>query len=76
MDTRWTKKAKTPEEKKKRKEQVESFKKAFTELDKILDSMVKELKVEDYSSPSWAYLRADTDGYNRAIQAVKQLIKE
>jgi hypothetical protein len=30
----------------------------------------------NYESPSWPYLRADLDGYNRALTEVLQLIQE
>lgn len=31
-------------------------------------------KVDDYTSPAWAYLQADTNGYVRAYEEIKKLI--
>jgi len=45
-------------------------------LEKMLESKVKRLTEKDYDKASWAYWRADVDGYNRALEEVRSLIKE
>lgn len=40
----------------------------------VLDSKIKKPKQADYESPSWAYFRADLDGYNRALEEIKSII--
>tara|TARA_B110000014_G_C20041509_1_gene541360 strand:- start:464 stop:703 length:240 start_codon:yes stop_codon:yes gene_type:complete len=32
-------------------------------------------KLETYESPSWAYIQADKNGYNRAIREIMELIE-
>lgn len=40
----------------------------------VLPLMVKSMNRENYKEAGWPYLRAYDDGYNRAIQDVKDLI--
>jgi len=69
MDSRWFKGHK---DKDKRRQEVMSYRSAFDELRAMLS--LKEPKMDDYESPSWAYKRADQDGFNRAIKEVLNLI--
>lgn len=39
-----------------------------------LKTKIKKPKTIDYDSPSWPYLRADIDGYNRALDEILDLI--
>lgn len=48
-------------------------------LGKILEDKVKNKRkltssIEAYESPAWAYTQADTNGYERAIKEVIELI--
>jgi len=46
-----------------------------TILDKKLQaSKTTKVSVETYASPSWAYLQADANGYERAIKEVISLL--
>ena len=71
MNIEWVKNLKG-EEKKKRLEEVKSFRRAFEELDRLLK---EEEFTPDYDCPSWSHKQADQNGYNRAIRRVKSLIK-
>ena len=74
MDIRWLKGFKG-EAKEKRKTEIKSYQNAFDALTEVLEgSMVVDPSVNDYESPSWAYKRADTDGYNRAIRQIIKLL--
>tara|TARA_R110002012_G_scaffold319825_1_gene541482 strand:+ start:11928 stop:12170 length:243 start_codon:yes stop_codon:yes gene_type:complete len=74
MNTDWFKDCKSKEEKEKQKQFLLSNKKVLKELSSILSSKVRTPKEGDYDSPSWAYKRADLDGYNRALTLVLELI--
>lgn len=43
---------------------------------KIQSSKTNKVSVETYSNPSWAYLQADANGYERAIKEVISLLSE
>jgi len=47
---------------------------AFERLEKLLSAKLKS-PPKDYSISNWAYLMADTNGYNRALTEVLELIK-
>lgn len=48
-----------------------------TILDKKLQSSkTHKVSIETYSNPSWAYLQADANGYERAIKEVISLLSE
>ena len=70
MQVAWTKNLKG-EEKKKRTEEVKSYKTAF---DALLEILEEESSTPDYDCPSWSHKQADQNGYNRAIQKVRTLI--
>ena len=40
----------------------------------VVNGKLKEPKLKDYESPSWPYLRADLDGYNRALNEILSII--
>ena len=74
MDTRWLKGFKG-EAKTKRLAEIKSYQNAFDSLAEVLEgSMVIDSSVNDYESPSWAYKRADQDGYNRAVRQIIKLL--
>lgn len=68
------------------KERQEEVRGAFTassafreRLTEILDKKINTTKtsktsLESYESPSWAYLQADANGYERAIREVISLL--
>lgn len=43
---------------------------------KIQSTKTNKLSVEAYENPSWAYLQADANGYERAIKEVISLLSE
>ena len=74
MDTRWLKGLKG-EAKTKRMTEIKSYQNAFDSLSEVLEgSFIADPSVSEYENPSWAYKRADTDGYNRAIRQVMKLL--
>lgn len=72
MDARWFKNCSTLEQKEARKKKVKSFEPAFEELRALLER--EEKKTPDYSSPSWAYEQADTNGANRMLDQILKLL--
>ena len=70
MQVIWTKGLKG-EDKKKRTEEIKSYKNAFDALQEILE---EEKSTPDYDCPSWSHKQADQNGYNRAIREVIKLI--
>lgn len=56
----------------KRQKEVRSYQNAFDALNELL--VEEEGTLADYQSPSWAYLQADMNGYNRAIKHIRKLI--
>ena len=74
MDIRWVKNLQG-EDKKRRRAEIKSYQNGFDALAKVLeDSLVIEVNVNDYENPSWAYKRADIDGYNRAVRQIIKLL--
>lgn len=55
-----------------RKKELLSYRNAFQALEEILTE--EENTLADYESPSWAYIQADRNGYNRAIRHVRKLL--
>ena len=52
--------------------EIKSYQNAF---DALLEMLVEEEgTTADYDKPSWAYLQADRNGYNRAIRYIRKLI--
>lgn len=52
----------------------------FSEVEKIIDNMIESkhklnVSMSEYDKPSWAYKQADTNGYLRALNEIKKLIK-
>lgn len=56
------------------KQDVALARNAFSRLEKLLSAKIKE-NPKDYDVANWAYLMADTNGYNRALTEVLELIK-
>lgn len=57
------------------KNAVLSSQKVLDRLHQIVYTMSIVESASDYDSPSWAYKQADTNGYNRALRDVLQLLK-
>jgi|TARA_R110001606_G_scaffold175347_1_gene321906 hypothetical protein len=71
----WFKNCKSQAEKDKVKQQILSQQEVIVRLEEILESMLKDTTTAaEYDSPSWAYLQADRNGYNRAVTTVLELI--
>lgn len=68
MNVKWFK---GEEDKDKRKKEVLSFNRAFTELNDLLEF---EEHTPDYTISSWSHKQADQNGYNRAMREVKSLL--
>lgn len=80
MDVLWTSHLKTKEEK-------EEFAKYVANSSSLLDRLGEIVRIkkesaekarldkEAYSSPSWAFIQADTNGYLRAIREIEHLLK-
>ena len=57
--------------------QLKAHRSTLSILEKIVRKKLNLVpSPKDYSNPSWPYLRADLDGYNRALTEVLELIKE
>ena len=79
MIPNWTAHLKDPEEAKRFRQYIYSSKGVLERLSQIADEMEKELDqqetdIDQYSSPSWAALQADRNGYRRALRRIKKLI--
>ncbi len=79
MIPNWTNHLKTEEDKTRFKQQIMNSRSVMERLDVMIDNLEEDLNkaenTEDqYSSPSWAALQADRNGYRRALRKVKQLI--
>jgi|14BtaG_2_1085337.scaffolds.fasta_scaffold128096_2 hypothetical protein len=73
MHSAWTKGTSGPS-RATRKKEVLDFRNAFDELRPLVEALQKKPQEADYESPSWAYHQADTNGYNRALTKVLDLI--
>ena len=49
---------------------------AFKRLTAILEARKKEPAVKDYDKGAWPFYQTDTNGFNRALTEVLNLIKE
>ena len=78
MKAVWTKGLKTKEEKEKRKLQLAQAKDLFdillVELDKK-EIDARAARKPDYIDAGWPFVAADSNGYIRAVQEIKNLIK-
>lgn len=80
MKTAWTAGLKEQE----KKEVVEDFKASPALRARLTQMLTKKIDSErtsslskiSYDSPSWPYLQADTNGYERALREVISLIDE
>lgn len=78
MIPNWYNHLKDPEERSKFKQYIYGSKKILERQTAILDEMENELDQQEtdqdqYSSPSWAALQADRNGYRRALRRIKKL---
>lgn len=72
MDTRWTK-GLTGKDKDERVKDVQSFSRAFEELDILLTSLLKEPN-RDYG-PGWDIKQVAVLEYNQALKDIRKLLK-
>ena len=77
ISVEWTRHLKDADSKQEFKDLLSHSRRVLEVLESILEQELEsstKTKVEDYDSPSWAYRRADKDGYNRAIKRFLNLI--
>lgn len=79
MIPNWTNHLKDPEEKERFKKYIYGSRTILDRELVLVEEMEKELDLQEtdpdqYSSPSWAALQADRNGYRRALKRVKKLI--
>lgn len=75
MQEVWFRETKTKEDRESVKQDLALAYRAFRKLEEILKSKLKEPS-SDYNNSNWAYMQADTVGYNRALKEVLKLIKQ
>jgi len=73
MQEVWFAETKNEEDREKVRQDLGIAYNAFQRLRKILNQKKKKYS-SDYDTANWAYLQADTNGYNRAIDEVLTLI--
>jgi hypothetical protein len=67
----------SPEEKAQAKRDYDVAYSAFRRIEDILNKKLKNLRgMNDYDNPNWALRMADSNGYNRALTEVLNLIKD
>lgn len=71
----WYKDCKTQEEKEARKKQLESFRPAFEELSKILESKRIPPANRNYSETGWMEKQIAINEYNSALDDLLKLMK-
>lgn len=77
MKTLWFKSTDNDKDKKAIEDAFSSSSLLIERLVEILDNEIVSTSVtlvSDYDKPSWAYMRADKDGYIRGLQYVKKLL--
>lgn len=77
MKTIWTQGLKNSTEKEEFEKIVYASKKVLDKLKDIVYNKingVEKTSVEDYTSPSWAYLQADRNGYRRALEEMLSIL--
>lgn len=78
MIPNWTNHLKTKEDKDRFEKYIVGCKTLLERQTQIIDDMENELNQKEtdeaqYSSPSWAALQADRNGYRRALRRIKKL---
>ena len=67
MNSVWTKHLKDKADKDALEQTIRNSNVCIDAITRVVEGKKKEPKLKDYDSPSWPYLRADLDGYNRAL---------
>jgi len=70
----WASHLKDPKEKEEFKALVLSTNAVRSRLSDIIEKMKEKPKKADYTVGSWAYLQADSNGYNRALEEVQKFL--
>jgi len=66
-----------PKEKEELRQMLIANRKSLEHLRAVLEKrVIKRTSPDDYHCPSWAYLQADQNGWNRAMEHVISLIKD
>lgn len=79
MMSQWSNHLKDPEDAKRFRQHIYASKGVLDRLLTLTGAMENELDTQEtdpdqYSSPSWAALQADRNGYRRALRRVNKLI--
>ena len=74
LATMWTSHLKTKKEQENFREYVLGANSLWDRLETILREKLPKIKEEDYDRASWAYYRADQDGYERALREVLAIL--
>lgn len=77
MKVDWIKHTKTPAEREAFKREYESAQKVLDRMKDILYTYNRELEstVDNYDSPSWAFLAADVNGQRKMLKKIISLIE-
>ena len=70
----WTSHLKTKKEQESFREYVLGANSLWDRLETILREKLPKSKEEDYDKASWAYYRANQDGYERALREVLAIL--
>ena len=73
MDVKWTT-GKKGDAKEARRKQVLGYRNTFDDLKEILVTLQNDVGIPDYTSPSWAFEQAHSNGFNQALERVINLI--
>ena len=76
MQSRWFSHLKSEKERQSFKEYIESSSIVLDRLRELVYNTIKELEIKtnDYSSPSWAYLQAHQNGRREALEEIIKLV--
>lgn len=71
---KWSSHLKDPKERREFEALVLSANAVLTRLSNMLETKTIEPKKPDYEKAAWPYFQADSNGYNRALEEIKQLL--
>ena len=74
LSTLWLSHLKDQKDKDNFKEYILNSSSIWDRLNYILDQKIIPPKASDYDSPSWSHYQADSNGYNRAIKDIKEIL--
>lgn len=79
MISAWTKHLSDEDEKQRFKNAIQGSKLVLNRLQALMDEMKTDtealkLSTKLYDSPSWAYIQADANGYERCLKQISKII--